>query len=106
MKIILLENAEGPRIETILNDNPAGELDDLLGGPVEFTPLTHNLQLVTRRCGEALNLPIRYRWDNGHVVRPIYGNCAVVRSLDCGSLCNISSRLDLDTVSRFIQPVR
>lgn len=106
MKIILLENAQDPRIETILNDNPAGELDDLLGGPVEFSPLTHDLQLVTRALGYELRLPVRYRKDDGHTVSPIYGNCAVVRALQSGGLCDVSERLDPVTVSRYIQPLR
>lgn len=105
MKIILLENGESPRIETILNDNPAGELDELLGGPVTFTVFAHNLRLVTRRFADELKLPIRYRWDDGHVVRPIYGNCAIVRTSDAGPLCDIAKTLDMIIVDEHIKPI-
>lgn len=106
MKIILLENGESPRIESILNDNPAGELDDLLGGPVIFTAFGHNLQLVTRRFGDELKLPIRYRWDDGRVVRPIYGNCAIVRATANGPLCDVAENADMIVVDKHIKPVR
>lgn len=106
MKIILLENGEPPRIETILNDNPAGELDELLGGPVIFRAFAHNLQLVTRRFADELNLPIRYRWDDGKVVRPIYGNCAIVRTSDAGPLCDVAETADVLVVDEHVKPIR
>lgn len=105
MKIILLENGEDPRVETILNDNPAGEMDELLGGPIAFADLANSLQLVTRRYGEELKLPIRYRWDDGHTVRPIYGNCAVVRTQTGGNLGDIYEPADLIVAAKYIRPV-
>lgn len=105
MKIILLENGEETRLETILGDNPAGELDELLGGPVSFRELTPSLQLVTRAYGEDLPLPIRYRCDTNRTAFPIYGNCAVVRVVNGSQLCDVSEKVDIATVCRMIRPV-
>lgn len=106
MTIILLENGEPARLERIPDDNAVGHLADLLGGELDLRPLASKLLLATVKDAQAKRLPIRYRVDTRRLVYPIYGNCAVVRHMENGNLCNISQRLDLDTVDLMIHPIR
>lgn len=106
MNIILLEDGVPGRLEHILDDDPIAHLSDLLGGgELESTPLTDKLTLFTRKGAEN-ELPIRYRVETRRLVFPVYGNCAVLRHLAGGRLCNISQRLDPDTVDRMVTPIQ
>lgn len=83
MKIILFQGG-GPGVTYKLpGENPMAELAELLDGPVELTPLSGRLALVSREDGEAERLSIRYALHRlGREVEPIAGDCAVVAICD------------------------
>lgn len=80
MKILLFENGlPGQRVD-IAGENVRAELEELLGGEVEWKRLTARLQLVVHKDAEREALPLRYtRYKPGHLPELIFGNAAVVR---------------------------
>lgn len=80
MKILLFEDGLPGRRVDILGENVQAELEELLGGEVEWQRLTDKLRLVVHKDAEAAALPMRYtKYKPGHLPELIFGNAAVVR---------------------------
>lgn len=102
MKILLFENGEPGRMTDILGENVQGELEELLGGPIEWKRLSARLRLVVHADGEKLALPIRYtRYKPGNVPEIIRGNAAVVRVSEDGTAHDLT-RADAEDVSLWL----
>lgn len=102
MKIILFENGlPGERVD-IPGENVRAELEELLGGEIEWKRLTARLQLVVHKDAEKAALPMRYtRYKPGNVPELIFGNAAVVRMGQDGKAHDITKE-DAEEVSLWI----
>lgn len=105
MKIGLFQAGRPGIMYAIAEDDPDGELAELLGGETEMAPITSRLSLVCRADGEEARLPIRYtRRESFREPEPVAGDCAVVAVKPGGCLRDLKGE-ELAQVRALIRPV-
>lgn len=104
MKIIRFR-AGGAGLYALPGEYPERELEELLGGEVEITPITRRLALVVRRDGEEKLLPILYALHRlGREPAPIPGEGAVVVTAPDGRMVDANHR-DMSAAEQCIRTV-
>ena len=105
MKVVLFQRGNPGREYVMAGDQPVADLEELLEGEVEFTPLNRRLSLVSRKDGEALRLPIHYSLHQlGRCVEPVAGDCAVVVRGGGGVLGDVNAQ-DVAAAVTYVRPV-
>ena len=106
MKIMLFRGGQRGEIARTPGEYPKAELEELLEGETEMTPISRRLTLVTRRDGEEKQLPIRFALHRlGREPEPIAGDCAVIATGADGCLRDIVVR-DIPEAEAFVRAIR
>lgn len=105
MKILVFENGELGRLDSIQGENVQAELEELLGGPIVWEELTSRLHLVTRSDADKEGLPASYGiYRSGRIETGVYGNAAVVK-VGHGGGAQDMTREDAETARFVVRPL-
>ena len=99
LKIILFRKGRPGIMINLPGEHPVEEeLETLLGGATEMTPIDERLTLAALKDGEKLRLPLRYRLcRGGKADEPIAGDCAVLAVNKEGRYTDVTLRDYLQT---------